>query len=193
MEKFKQKSDADILYSSLVNLPEEVKNPALLIVSGLPGTGKTHFSKELSKRLPFVTLESDVLRCILNPNPNHSKTENARLFSAIHSICERLLREGHFVIVDATNLTEKHRQHFYDISDRTGVKLIIVQVNAAPSVVKERLENRVKEADNQSDADWQVYKRMKKSVDKIRRKHYSVDTTADYRSILDEIVEEIKS
>ena len=193
MGKSEYKSDADRLYASLGELPEAVKNPALVLVSGLPGTGKTHFSKELSKHLPFVTLESDALRRILNTNPNHSKSENTRLFSAIHSLCERLLREGRSVIADATNLTEKHRQHFYDISDRTGVKLIIVQVNAAPLVVKERLENRVKEEGNKSDADWQVYKRMEKSVDKIRRKHYSVDTSSDYSNILDEIVEEIKS
>ena len=175
-------------------MPEAVKNPALVLVSGLPGTGKTHFSKELSKHLPFVTLESDALRRILNTNPNHSKSENTRLFSAIHSLCERLLREGRSVIADATNLTEKHRQHFYDISDRTDVKLIIVQIKAAPSVVKERIgQTDVKEEGNKSDADWQVYKRMEKSVDKIKRKHYSVDTSGDYSNILDEIVEEIKS
>ena len=193
MGKSEYISDADRLYDSLGELPEAGRNPVLVIVSGLPGTGKTYFSRELSKRLPFVTLESDALRRVLNPNPNHSKPENARLFSAIHSLCERLLREGYSVIADATNLTEKHRQHFYDISDRTGVKLIIVQIKAAPSVVKERLEKRGKEAGNQSDADWQVYKKMEKSVDKIKRKHYSLDTSNEYSNILDEIVEEIKS
>ncbi len=138
-----------------------------------------------------MALESDVLRRVLNPKPSHSKPESARLFSAIHLLCETLLREGHCVIVDATNLTEKHRQHFYDISDRTGVKLVIVQITAAPHVVKERLEKREKESVNNSDADWQVYKRMEKSVDKIRRKHYSLDTSVDYSNIPDEIVEEI--
>jgi predicted kinase len=193
MGKTNDLSDADRLYTSLGKMPEAVKNPVLVLVSGLPGTGKTHFSKELSKRLPFVTLESDVLRRVLNPNPNHSKPESARLFSAIHSLCERLLKERHSVIVDATNLTEKHRRYFYDISDGTGVKLVILQIEAASPVVKDRLENRKKETDNKSDADWNVYKRMSKSVDKISRKHYSVDTSVDYSNILDEIVEEMKS
>ena len=193
MEKSKHTSDAYRLYASLGKLPEAAANPALVIVSGLPGTGKTYFSRELSKRLPFVTLESDALRRVLNPNPNHSKPENVRLFSAIHSLCERLLREGYSVIADATNLTEKHRQHFYDISAGTGVKLIIVHIKTAPLVVKERLEKRGKEAGNQSDADWQVYKMMEKSVDKIKRKHYSLDTSNEYSNILCEIVEEIKS
>jgi predicted kinase len=193
VEKSKILSDADKLYASLGKLPEPVPNPVLVLVSGLPGTGKTHFSKELSKILPFVTLESDVLRRVLNKNPDHSKPESKRLFSAIHSLCERLLSEGSSVIADATNLTEKHRQHFYDISDRTGVKLVIAQITAAPQIVKGRLEKREKEFINNSDADWQVYKRMEKSVDKIRRKHYSLDTSVDYSNILNEIVEEIKN
>ncbi len=193
MEKSKCKSDADILYASLGNLPEAVKNPALVLVSGLPGTGKTYFSKKLSERLPFVILESDELRRVLNPSPNHSKAESARLFSAIHLICERLLKEGHSVIVDATNLTEKHRRHFYDISDMLGVKLIIVYLTANEPVIKGRLDKRAKECDTHSDADWKVYLRMKKSVDKIKRKHYSLDTSLDYENIPDEIVEEIES
>jgi predicted kinase len=193
VEKSKDLSDVDKLYSSLENLPKAIPNPVLVLVSGLPGTGKTYFSKQLLERLPFVILESDVLRRVLNPNPNHSKPESARLFIAIHLLCERLLREGHSVIVDATNLTEKNRQYFYDISDRTGIKLIIVQVNAPPLVVKGRLDKRGKESDNNSDADWKVYSRMRKSVDKIKRKHYSVDTSVDYTWILDEIVEEIQT
>lgn len=193
MDSSKHISDAEKLYASLGVLPEAVKNPVLVILSGLPGTGKTYFSKELSKRLSFVTLESDALRRILNPIPNHGKSESTRLFAAIHLLCERLIREGHSVIVDATNLSEKHRQHFYDIADRSGIKLVIVQVKAPSSLVKDRLDKRVKECGSNSDADWKVYLRMKKSVDKIKRKHYSLDTSVDYTNILDEIVEEIKS
>ncbi len=186
-------SDADKLYASLGELPQAGKNPVLMLISGLPGTGKTYFSRQLSERLPFVTLESDALRRVLIAHPNHSRPESARLFSSIHLICERLLKEGYPVIVDATNLTEKHRQHFYDIADRTGAKLVIVQVVAPESVVKDRLNKRKKEPDGKSDADWKVYLRMKKSVDKIRRKHYSLDTSVDYENIMEEIVEEIKS
>jgi predicted kinase len=186
-------SDAEKLYACFKDLPEPVASPALVVVSGLPGTGKTYFSKKLSDRLLFVTLESDVLRRILNPIPDHSKSESARLFSAIHLICERLLKEGRSVIVDATNLTEKHRQYFYDISDRLGVKLILVHVEAPASIVKDRLDKRANDTGSNSDADWKVYRRMRHTVDKIKRKYYPVDTLMDYTSILDKIVEEIRS
>jgi predicted kinase len=193
MEKSKHKADADRLYASLRNLPQAGKNPVLVLISGLPGTGKTYFAGQLSERLPFITLESDALRLILNPNPTYGKAESTRLFSAIHLLCERLLKEGHSVIVDATNLIESHRQHFYDIADRTESRLVIVRVEAPEPVVKERLAARAKEPDGKSDADWKIYLMMKKSVDKIKRKHYSVDTSLDYKNRLDEIVGEIKN
>jgi len=174
VDSSKHISDAEKLYASLVYLSEAVTNPVLVLVSGLPGTGKTYFSRQLSERLPFVILESDALRRVLNQSPNHSKPESARLFAAVHLLCERLLKEGYSVIIDATNLTEKHRRYFYEIADRLYFKLIIVGVKAPSSLVKERLGNRGKDYDSESDADWKVYLRMRKSVDKIKRKHYSI-------------------
>jgi predicted kinase len=193
VEKTQPLSDVDKLYASLKDLPEPVANPVLVVISGLPGTGKTYFSKKLSERFPFVTLESDALRRVLNPSPNHSKSESAQLFDAIHLLTEKLMQKGFSVIVDATNLTEKHRQYFYDISDRLGIKLVLVQVEAPSSVVKDRLVKRHGDSQTNSDADWKVYQRMRHTVDKIKRKHYSVDTSVDYTHILEKIVEEIKS
>ncbi|MDD4874401.1 MAG: ATP-binding protein [Dehalococcoidales bacterium] len=192
MEKIQALSDADKLYSSLKDLPEPVANPVLVVVCGLPGTGKSYFSKKLSERLPFVVLESDVLRRVLNKVPKYDRSENARLFQAIYLLSEKLLKEGVPIIVDATNLTEKHRRRYYDISDKLGVKLIMVQVDAPPSIVEGRLRNRINDEENSSGADWKVYQKMKKSVDKIKRKHYALDTSIDYTPVLEKIIEEVK-
>ena len=190
MEKSKHKADADRLYASLRNLPQAGKNPVLVLISGLPGTGKTYFAGQLSERLPFITLESDALRLILNPNPTYGKAESARLFSAIHLLCERLLKERHSVIVDATNLIESHRQHFYDIADRTESRLVIVRVEAPIMLKKDGREQKSRTTNRMP---IENHLMMKKSVDKIKRKHYSVDTSLDYKNRLDEIVGEIKN
>jgi predicted kinase len=173
-------SDADKLYAGLGKLPGPVARPVLVVVSGLPGTGKTYFSIKLSERLPFVVLESDAMRRILVSAPDHSPAESVRLFKAIHLLSEKLLREGLPVIIDATNLTEKHRQYFYDIADRLRLKLVLIKIDAPPSVVKDRIKKRLDNSGDRSEAGWQVYRKMKNSVDKIRRKHYAVDTSTDY-------------
>ena len=77
-------SDAKRLWESLEQLPEAVVKPALIVVSGLPGTGKSYFCRKLAERLPVITLESDALRKTLFTSPTYSLLESSRLFQAIH-------------------------------------------------------------------------------------------------------------
>jgi predicted kinase len=179
------------LLESLGELPEPVAEPVLIIISGLPGTGKSYLSKRLAERMPFLVLESDALRKILFSKPSYTSRESAQLFRAIHQLLWELLNKGIPVILDATNLSERFREKLYSIADRLRVKLILVRVEAPPQVVHQRLENRVRDAGNRSDADWAVYRRMRPSVDRIRRHHYVVDTSRDITPALDKIVREV--
>lgn len=186
-------SDAQQLAASLGQLPEPVVKPAFIIVSGLPGTGKSYFSSQLAGRLPFIILESDALRKTLFPSPAYSSLENSRLFQAIHHLIEGLLKKGIPLILDATNLSERYREHLYSIAERLPVKLILVRVEAPPEVVYQRLKARSAGTDsaNKSDADWTVFQKMKPAVQQIRRNHFAVDTSRDITPVLDKIVREL--
>ena len=194
MEDSQLISDVKRLTEGLGEFPESVVKPTFVAVSGLPGTGKTYFSSKLAGRLPFVILESDALRKTLFSSPSYSLPESSRLFRALHLLIERLLGKGISLILDATNLSERYREHLYNIADRLDVRLILVRVEAPPEVVYERLKTRVEGTNpgNKSDADWRVYQRMKSTVQKIRRNHYAVDTSRDITPVLDKIVREVR-
>lgn len=185
-------SDVQQLAESLGELTEPVAEPTFIVVSGLPGTGKSYFCSQLAERLPFVILESDALRKALFSSPSYSSKESSRLFQAIHLLIERLLKKGIALILDATNLSERYREHLYSIADHLDVKLVLVRVEAPPQVVYERLKTRLQNSGNKSDAEWTVYQRMEPSVQKIRRNHYAVDTSRDITPVLDKIVREVK-
>jgi predicted kinase len=186
-------SDVGRLAASLGRLPEAVVKPAFIVVSGLPGTGKSYFCNKLAERLRFVVLESDALRKTLFPSPHYSPEESARLFRALHQLIETLLKKGISLILDATNLSERNRERLYNIAERLGVKLLLVRVEAPPEVVYQRLKSRVGGAGTgNSDADWSVYQKMKPTVDKIGRNHYAVDTSRDITPVLDKIVREVR-
>ena len=191
MENAQLVSDVERLSESLGQIPEPVAEPALIVVSGLPGTGKTYFCNRLAERLPSVVLESDVLRRTLFSPPVYSAKESSQLFRAIHRLIERLLVKGIPLILDATNLSERNREYLYSIADRLDVKLVLVRVEAPPEIVRQRLEARREKSENNSDADWAIYRRMKYSVQRIRRNHYAVDTSRDITPVLDKIVKEV--
>lgn len=184
--------DVQTLKESLGELPEPAVNPPFVVVSGLPGTGKSHFCRKLAERLPFPILESDNLRKVLSSTPDYSLEESGRLFQACHRLIEELLRRGIPLIFDATNLVERHREHLYRIADTVEAKLILVRVEAPPDVVRQRLNNRPSTAgrEDRSDADWRVYQKMKSSAQKIRRNHFAVDTSRDITPVIDKIVRE---
>ena len=194
MEHTQLVSDVQRLTESLEQFPEPVVRPAFIVVSGLPGTGKSYFCNQLAQRLPLVILESDALRKVLFPSPVYSPQESSHLFQTIHRLIERLLKRGIPLILDATNLSEREREHLYRIADRLDAKLILVRVEAPPEVVQERLKARQEEVNlvNKSDADWAVYQKMKSSVQKIRRNHYAVDTSRNITPVLDKIVREVR-
>jgi len=185
--------DVRKLRESLGPLPEPTVNPAFIVVSGLPGTGKSYFCRRLSQRLPYPILESDALRKVLFPSPDYSIKESNRLFRAIHLLIEELLKRGIPLIFDATNLIERHREHLYHIADSVGAKLIIVRVEAPPEVVRQRLSARLSttEREDKSDADWKVYQKMRASVERIHRNHFAVDTSRDITPVIDKIVREV--
>jgi len=194
MERARFVSDVQRLTESLEQLPEPVVKPAFIVVSGLPGTGKSYFCSQLSQRLPLLILESDTLRKALFPSPSYSSPESSRLFQAIHLLIERLLKRGVSLILDATNLSERYREHLYRIADHLEVKLILVRVEAPPEVVRERLQVRQEGVNpvDKSDADWAVYQKMRPSVQKIRRNHFAVDTSRDITPVLDKIVRVVR-
>ena len=184
--------DVKRLTDSLGQLPEPVTEPAFVAVCGLPGTGKSYFCNRLAQKLPFIVLESDALRKALFSPPNYSSKESSRLFQAVHRLIERLLKKGISLVLDATNLSERHREYLYSIADRLDVKLVLVRVEAPPQVVRERFESRLGASGSKSDADCAVYQRMKSSSQKISRKHYVVDTSQDITPVLDKIVKEMR-
>ncbi len=179
------------LLESIGPLPEPLAKPVFVVVSGLPGTGKSFFSSKLAEKLPFVVLESDALRKAIFPNPSYTQRESAALFHSIYLLIERLLGLGIPIILDATNLSESNRERLYNIADWMKARLVIVSIEAPPDVVRERLLKRATSGEGKSDADWSVYLKLKPSVEKIRRKHYVVDTSRDITPVLERIIREI--
>jgi predicted kinase len=184
--------DVANLRQGLGELPEPVVTPALVVVSGLPGTGKSHFSRKLAERLPCVIVESDALRRRLVLSPDYSPGESQRLFAACHLLIEELIKAGITTILDATNLVEHHREHLYRIADRLRARLIIVQLEAPQELVQERLQGRFNRvgSDDNSEADWTVYQQMRGKAQAIRRDYFVVDTSGDISPAVDKIVRE---
>ena len=163
--------------------------PFLVVLCGLPGTGKSHFARELSRRTPFLSLGSDRLRKTLVSRPTYDREEHLRVFVAAHRLLEDLLRDGWRVIFDATNLTERIREPLYNMAQRLQVPLALVWFTAPLRTVRRRLADREsgRTYDEYSDAGWPVYCRLSPGAEPISRPHYAVDSSRDITPVLERL------
>jgi predicted kinase len=186
--------DLRVLEAALAELPAPQAVPALVVLSGLPGSGKSYLVAEICRRYPLARLESDSMRKVLFSRPVYSQRESGRLFTAIHALLEILLARGIPSILDATNLKIAHRQPIYDIAKRHGAKLIIVETIAPDAVVRRRMAARLagENLRDHSDAGIDVYETMRREAEPIEREHLVVDTSGGVQAIIDKIARELK-
>lgn len=189
------KYDADRLEKSLGRLPKPVARPSMVVMIGLPGSGKSHLARAIAARVPAAALDIDALRRALFEDPQHTAKEHGRLFPALHVLMDRLLARRITVIVDATNLKEANRRPYYKIAAKDGAKLLLVRVWARTPVIRRRLLARAELPDlaDNSTATLEVYERMREGVQRVRQPHISVDTSSDARAAVDKIVALLQS
>lgn len=176
----------------LTGSQETTAKPVLLLLSGLPGTGKSFLARRLAEALPFVIIESDVVRKILFPQPLYTAQESRWVHRTCHVLMAKLLKRGVRVIYDATNLIEYHRELVYRIAQKAGARLVVVKTVASEEVVRERLRARQEEARELSDADWRVYRRMASRQEQVSHPHLVIDTSEDLEEAVAKVLRFIR-
>ncbi|MGQ9677075.1 MAG: AAA family ATPase [Chloroflexota bacterium] len=179
-----------------LRLPAETfGRPVLVLISGLPGSGKSYFARRLADRVRAVVIETDFVRKTIYSKPRYTARESLFVYRVSHYLIKRLLERGYRVIFDATNLLERKREELYHIAEQAEAKLVIVRVVAPEDVIRQRLESRQlqRSPEDLSEATWAVYERMKKTEEPIRRSHLVVDTSRDLAGPLDKVSREVRN
>jgi predicted kinase len=137
--------------------------PAVVMVMGLPGVGKSHCARLLCGRLGAAHVASDELRSRLFIAPSYGDEENRAVFAAATAIVDNLLGDGHRVVVDATNLIARNRAATVAVARNRGVPVIYVRITASDEDARGRLASRRTDrtVGDHSEADELIYERMR--------------------------------
>ncbi len=160
---------------------------SLLMMVGLPGTGKSSVVENLIKALPAVVISTDNVRLLMRNQPTYTAAERMLVYEVCYSIIESRLKRGQRVIFDASNYLAARRDYLRMLAQKVGAPVAVTYVQAAQETIRERLyrrNNGQRRQSDLSDADWSVYKWMVEAQEPVVGEHLILDTTATPPQIL---------
>ncbi len=153
---------------------------SLLVMVGLPGTGKSLIVEHLVESMPAAVISTDFVRRFMRNNPTYTAAEMMFVYQVCHQIIELRLSRGQRVIFDGTNHAAARRQQLFEIARKQHSALAVCQVQASETVIRNRLLSRKsgsRREGDMSDAGWSVYKWMVAAQEPIVHEHLILDTT----------------
>ncbi|HVB81437.1 MAG TPA: AAA family ATPase [Candidatus Binataceae bacterium] len=147
--------------------------PAMVVVCGLSGSGKSTVARRLADRLGFEWLRSDEIRKHLAgaaPTERlsdrygagaYSREFTSKTYAALLGAAAARLGDGAGVIVDATFAAPAYRAEARALAARAGRPLLFVECAASHDEIVRRLTSRARSAEEVSDAGVATYLRQR--------------------------------
>ena len=147
--------------------------PHLIIVCGLPGSGKSTAAKILADQTGSIVLRSDLIRRELFPDPDYTSIERERVYAEMFAQADHWLAKGNSVILDATFSKQRHRDEASELASHFRAHFFVMEITCSDSgKIGDRLRSRINDV---SSADIGVYQREKDVFEPIQGPHLSVD------------------
>ncbi len=129
----------------------------LLLLAGLPGTGKTTVACAFAALSGATHFNSDTLRRELGLMGRYAPGDKEKVYAALLQRARKALLRGETVVVDSTFFKEIIRAPFRALAAECGVPLRWVEVQAEEQTLRDRLSHPRPD----SEADFGVYENIR--------------------------------
>jgi predicted kinase len=139
----------------------------LILISGLPGSGKTTLARAYAARYGAVHLNSDLQRQALGLMGHYRPEDKEKVYQSLLEKARAALEEGQTVVVDSTFYKESIREPFRQLAMDCDVRWYWVELRASEPQIRERLQKPRPD----SEADFKVYEKIRDAYEPIHEPH----------------------
>lgn len=161
----------------------------LIIVFGLPGSGKSYFASRLADELKAVYLNTDEIRMKMFSERTYTDAEKMAVYDAMLATMSDAIHGGSLVVLDGTFYKKALRNKFEAAAGQLHEKIIYIEVTAPENIIEERL----KEPRKYSEADFEVYRKIKAIAEPVDKDHLILDSSEQVSSMLQKAIHYINT
>lgn len=155
----------------------------IVLVGGLPGSGKSFFASRLAEAAGAIYLSSDKLRKTMAASGKYTRADKLAVYRALALRTEETREKNTWVVVDATFSHRDMRNIFLDLAARLFVPCVFIWLYADEALIKQRLGKPRPD----SEADYAVYETLRDQCEAIETPHTTLESTSDNIDTLLEI------
>lgn len=132
----------------------------LVLVGGLPGTGKTTVARGLADQVGAVLVRSDELRRSLPESRRYDPAATDAVYAQMLHRAADLLARGEQVVLDATWADASHRALARAAAGEVAADVVEIECEVSAEVARERIRTRLEDGSDLSEATPEVADRM---------------------------------
>jgi len=105
------------------------KSPKLIVLMGLPGSGKSYVSNYLHEKYEFTVLSGENITFAIFNKVDCTGAEYSLAYDILRKLATKLISQGRSVVIDGTNLKYIFRQQIYDEVNCSSTTLLYLKID----------------------------------------------------------------
>lgn len=146
----------------------------IVLIGGLPGSGKTFFARRLAWRLQGQWLSSDRIRRSRKATGKYRMDDKLHIYQTLADLTEQNLLNGEsLLVIDATFSHRSMRDVFLTLGERIHNPVLLIWIYANEDLVRSRL----RQTREDSEADYDVFEKIRKQFEPITFPFLKLEST----------------
>ena len=157
----------------------------LIIISGLPGTGKSTVAEGIAKKLSLPVLSVDPIEAAMWRAGISKEQTGLAAYEVVATAADEQLKLNLSVIIDAVSPVEASRATWRKIANAHNAHLVIMETICSDEELhKERIERRVRNIQGMPEITWRRVLERKAEYEPWTDQHLALDSIESHDDLL---------
>ncbi len=172
-----------------------MNTPQLIVMSGLPGSGKSLIAGRLAQRLKLPIFSVDPIEsAIIRAGIPRSFETGVAAYMVAEALASEQLKLGNSVIIDAVNAEEEGKDVWRGLARKYGLELIVLLVTVSDrDLHRRRIEARVRRLHGFSEVTWDMVEARERVFTAWKEPTLTLDSSRDVGANVEEAAQYIRA